>query len=125
MLRSMAQTPDRAPLQPWERLVYSTSFTRFRLQFLENGGTNFCGGVRSSPLMTFSVCSLPSLAITKTVAASPSLPISGVEFSALGQSQKGSECRLPGCGYAAHCRPNFCFKYSSYSFFKAGSRGLG
>src|ERR1035441_8206971 len=72
-------------LQPWERLVYSTSFTRFRLQFLENGGTNFCGGVRSSPLMTFSVCSLPSLAITKTVAASPSLRISGVAFSALGQ----------------------------------------
>src|ERR1700735_440759 len=93
--RSIASTPDLAPLQPCEILVYKTSSARFRLQFFENGGTNCLGGMRSSPSTTFRTCSLPSLATAKTLAVSPSLRIRGVAFSALGHNQSGSCRDLP------------------------------
>src|SRR5579864_2262940 len=75
--RSMAYTPDFAPLQPCEIVVYRTLPYSPRLQFFENGGTNFAGGILSSPLWISSTCSFPSLEIVYTMTSSPFLTIIG------------------------------------------------
>src|SRR5690242_11621156 len=96
----MDHTPDFVPPQPCEVEVYRmlepprccgcAVFTTFKLQTLEYAGTNCLGGKRSSPLLTFRACSLPSVEITKSVLPRPGTEwTAGVAFSALGQSQKG------------------------------------